>query len=268
MELYRLTKQDRSIVLKLSRYNNLLQTTHVIPMIAKDSKLSEEYIINLWGKFITGNCYIPNKFDSCNRQNKTNLFNKLVYDYNLWINGKTTINYIGLTGDNIANILDRLRSGAYFYARGNKLKILNYNDNEINLIYAVEKNKLLAALLKHKWSKSTLKISILDTDILNLTDENLGIFNFFDFDLTCQLNEQKINQIAQVVHSHMANKTAINIITSYGHGLTTDKYENELRPYLIRQFKNCGMNVYQHEYGSYKDSRIPMMYEHILVEKE
>ena len=184
-------------------------------------------------------------FSSNNRNKKREIYQQFL---NLVKNYITNIEYLGLTGANLP----------YTYEEYYKLGLFEFTVLEKSTI-----TKQYTNFLYPEYSFYNPLINFRSGDIIEYLSKH-DYYNVIDLDLMCHLSEDLIDKIIRPL---WITPTALAINTSYGHGLTKDRYMNELRPYLYMKLQEK-FHIQERISSNYCDRRVPMFSEYFILTKK
>lgn len=221
---------------------------------------TRKYVQDTFNAFLSGDLVPPKLFDSSDREKKRALYQELVKAHLEHLGGSPNdlpcaTKYVGLTAGYCAEMKELLGS---------------YNDVEI--FHVIEQNVDVYNYL-NLYAQNIMcgvsyeKADIWHGDIIEHLDtrSNNVKYNLYDLDLMCHLSAGLIEVLPELINRTAESKAAINLVTSYGHGLTTEKHQERCQ--LFKQELGRFFRIDQYKTGSYQDRRIPMGFQHILISR-
>jgi len=166
-----------------------------------------------------------------------------------------------------------------FSVKGNYIGL---SDTYISEIISTLSPQIEGQVVNCEWNKSRAEMTKKHTELVNQLDSNSHSFfagdifkkieesentySIIDLDLMWCLNEEKLNKIVKGVEKAATNKCCLLLWTCYGHAITQDKYNNEMRPQLIKSLRN-DFKILDHKSLKYRDNVIPIKVEILILSR-
>ena len=138
-------------------------------------------------------------------------------------------------------------------------------------IWAYEVNKDTFKFMAFLNKVMDKKAIVINDDIFSFIDlpcpeDKSNMFNIFDFDLMCALNENIIDKIINMLNVSAKKTSIVSIISIGGRHISSKEYNN-LMPILYRKI-NKFFNIKTLYSGRYKDLKFPMRYELFVLDRK
>jgi hypothetical protein len=254
----------------MARWDHCATYKENIERTAADFCKTEHQVDRFYHDALMGKVVPPGLFDSTNREAKRQSYTKLLQMWTKHLGGTTLhaddddyddgleIKYVGLPAGYSTGIEGQMKAA-----------------RPIHTMDVIEKDRSIWSYISFKDYPVVVgtrqvgqTAGIYHEDIFSyLMYQPANKYNLFDLDLMCHLNVERITKIVEALGRTAEKMAVLNLVTSYGHGLTTAKYEEELRPILLQEIGQV-FKINVKESGKYCDRHIPMKYEHIAISRE
>jgi len=141
-----------------------------------------------------------------------------------------------------------------------------------NTVAACEKDQKMATFMfdMNRYISQSDYVKIYNEDIFEFLERTNKKFNVFEFDMMCALDSQIIRRMARAVLKTALSPALIAVVSIGGRHISKFEYEC-LMPYVLigELEKSAEWSVTNNPFsGRYKDIKIPMRYELLIIEKD
>lgn len=167
------------------------------------------------------------------------------------------------------------------YLDGHKLHYVGLPANQIvsilrtyDTIVACEKDPQMAKFIfdMNKYICKSPWVKVHNGNIFDFLENTNRKFNVFEFDMMCAINSKMIRRIANTTLKTALSPALIVVISIGGRHISTNEYETLMPGTLIGEIEKSGewsvINNGWYAGGRYKDIKIPMRYELLVIQKD